>query len=425
MSVSSFRVAAAFTAAVCAIASAASAVAGEWPQILGPNRNGIAAEDEVLADEWPAEGPSTLWQREVGSGYAGVAVAAKRVVLFHRVEDRETIESLDAATGKTLWTHAYPTSFAPQVGSGNGPLCVPVIQGNRVFTYGAQGVLTCCDAATGNEVWRRDTHADFGAQPGYFGAGSSPIVVDDIVVVNVGGGSKEAGIVGFAAATGKTLWTKTSERASYSAPTLCKLNDITHLLVVTRYSVVLLDPATGAVRWQFSFGSKGPTVNAATPLVLSDKAGVDHLLVTSSYGVGSVYGSFDRTRMNKVWGGTSSLASQYCTPIALGGFLYAFDGRDDLPPAELKCIKQSDGQVMWTEGIGYGTLLFADGKLIAVRTDGEFMLIKPDAAGMQVLARTRPFPPGSVRALPALAAGRLYVRDEHTLKCLSVKPRAR
>lgn len=410
---------------VFALLAAVVASAGEWPQILGPTRNGIAAEDEVLAEEWPADGPYTLWQREVGSGYAGVAVANKRVVLFHRVENKETIESLDAATGKTQWTHAYVTTFAPQVGSGNGPLCVPVIQGNRVYTYGAQGVLTCCDASTGQEIWQRDTHTDFAAQPGYFGAGSAPVVVDDVVVVNVGGGQKEAGIVGFSAATGKTLWTKTSERASYSSPAVFKLNDITHLLVVTRYTVVLLDPATGAVRWQFSFGARGPTVNAATPLVLRGKAGADHLLVTSSYGVGSIYGSFDRTRMTKVWGGTDSLASQYCTPIALGGFLYAFDGRDDQPPAVLKCIKQADGEVMWTEGIGYGTLLFADGKLIASKTDGELLLIKPDAASLQVLSQARPFPPGAVRALPALAAGKLYLRDEHTLKCLNVKPTVR
>ena len=76
--------------------------AGDWPQILGPERNGIAAADETLATEWPAEGPYTLWQREVGSGYAGVAVANKRTVLFHRVDGKEVTESLDAATG-IIW----------------------------------------------------------------------------------------------------------------------------------------------------------------------------------------------------------------------------------------------------------------------------------------------------------------------------------
>jgi len=412
-------------ACVAACGPSAGARAGDWPQILGPARNGIAAADETLADEWPAEGPYTLWQREVGSGYAGVAVANKRVVLFHRVGDKEVTESLDAATGKTMWTDEHPTSFTPQTGSGTGPLCVPVVQNGRVFTFGAQGVLTGIEADGGKQLWQRDTHTDFGAQAGYFGAGSSPIVVGDLVIVNVGGGQKEAGIVAFNAKTGETVWTKTSERASYSSPVLLKINDAPHLLLVARYSVVLLDPGTGAVRWQFAFGQRGPTVNAATPLVLADKSGGQHLLVTASYGIGTVYGAFDRSRMSKVWGGTQALASQYCTPIALGGFLYVIDGRDDQPPADFKCIQQSNGEVIWKEeNFGYGTLLFADGKLIATKTDGEMVLIKPDPAGINVLARARPFP-GGIRALPALSAGKLYVRDDHTLKCLSVKPRVR
>jgi outer membrane protein assembly factor BamB len=189
--------------------------------------------------------------------------------------------------------------------------------------------------------------------------------------------------------------------------------------------VNLLDPVTGAIRWQFAFGARGPTVNGANPLVLADKNGKPHLLVTASYGIGSLYGSFDKAGMTKVWAGTDSLATQYCTPIARGGFLYAIDGRDDVPPADLKCIKQSDGEVLWKEpNFGYGSLIFANGKIIATKVDGELVLIQPDTAGPHVLARARPFS-GTVRALPALAAGKLYVRDEHTLKCMSVKPRVR
>jgi outer membrane protein assembly factor BamB len=361
----------------------------------------------------------------VGSGYAGVAVADKRTVLFHRVDDKEVTEALDAATGKTLWTDEHDTKFKPDVGGGDGPLCVPVIHGGRVITFGATGILTCLDAATGKRLWQRNTHADFGAQAGYFGAGSSPIVMGKIVIVNVGGAKNEAGIVGFSLATGDTVWTKTAERASYSSPVPVVIADMPHLLIITRYRVILLDPATGAIRWQFSFGARGPTVNAANPLVLADKNGKPHLLVTSSYGVGSIYGSFDKSGMKKVWGGTESLATQYCTPIARGGFLFAIDGRDDVPPADFKCIQQSTGEVIWKENnFGYGTLIFADGKILATKADGELVLIKPDAAGLQVVARARPLP-GTIRALPALAAGRLYIRDEHTLKCLSVKPRVR
>ena len=246
-----------------------------------------------------------------------------------------------------------------------------------------------------------------------------------LVIVNVGGAKNEAGIVAFSVATGETVWTKTGERASYSSPVPVMIADVPHLLVITRYRVILLDPVTGAIRWQFAFGARGPTVNAANPLVLADKQGKAHLLVTASYGIGSLYGSFDKAGMTKIWAGAESLATQYCTPIARGGFIFAIDGRDDGPPADFKCIKQATGEVVWNEkNFGYGSLIFADGKIIATKVDGEMVLIRPDTAGLQVLARARPFA-GTIRALPALAAGKLYLRDEHTLKCLSVKARVR
>lgn len=408
-----------------ALAAVPGAVAGEWPQILGPDRNGMAAADEILAEEWPAEGPYTLWQREVGSGYAGVAVADKKTILFHRVEDKEVVEGLDAATGRAIWSDSYPTNFTPEVGTGDGPLCVPVIQSGRVITFGAQGILTCLETDTGQRIWQRDTHADYGAQTGYFGAGSSPIVVGNLVIVGVGGAKKEAGLVAFSLKDGHTVWTKSSERASYASPVLVKMGDSPHVVAITRYRVILLDALTGAIRWQFAFGQRGPTVNAANPVVISPKHGKQHLLVTAAYGIGSLYGSFDRNGMTKVWGGTESLASQYCTPLAIGDYLYAIDGRDDLPPADFKCVKQETGEVVWKESnFGYGTLIHADGKIIVTKVDGEMLLVKPDPDGLQVLARARPFQT-TIRALPALAAGKLYVRDENTLKCLSVKPRPR
>ena len=122
--------------------------------------------------------------------------------------------------------------------------------------------------------------------------------------------------------------------------------------------------------------------------------------------------SFDGQAAQTRWEGTESLATQYCTPIATQGILVAIDGRDDVPPADLKAVDAATGRVLWVErGFGYGTLLAADGKLLAAKTDGELLLMRADAAGMQVLARARPLA-GTIRALPAVAAGRLYVRDD-------------
>ena len=404
--------------ALALITSLPVASAGDWPQILGPERTGIAAADERLADRWPDSGPCEIWRRDVGAGYAGVAVTAGRVILFHRVADREVVEALDAATGRPQWKADHPTSFMPQVGGGNGPLCVPVIHGNRVIVFGPQGVLTCLDAATGERLWMRETHREFGGQEGYFGAGSTPLVVGGHVIVNVGGAKQDAGVVAFALATGATVWQATAEPASYAAPVQVAVGGEPHVLIVTRYACLLLDPATGDVRWRFPFGQRGPTVNAATPVVPA----AGRLFITAAYGIGCVCADFDRSAATPKWEGPGPLATQYCTPIVADGHLYGIDGRDDVPPADLVCIEAASGREVWRErGFGYGTLLAADGKLLAAKTDGELVLLRATPAGVDVLARSRPLP-GTLRALPALAAGRLYLRDDDTLMCLDVAP---
>jgi outer membrane protein assembly factor BamB len=403
-------------AAVLFATWAVAARAGDWPQILGPHRSGVAAADESLAESWPAGGPTVVWRREVGAGYAGVAVAEGRTFLFHRVGREEIVEALDAATGKTLWRAAHPTTFTPQVGGGDGPLCVPLVHDGRVIVFGAQGVLRCLDVATGAERWRRDTHREFGAQEGYFGTGSTPIVAARHVIVNVGGSRNEAGVVAFAIDTGEPAWKATSEPASYSAPVETTVGGEPHVVMVTRFACLLLDPRSGAVLWRFPFGQRGPTVNAASPVTWPD----GRLLVTAAYGVGSVCASFDATGFTKLWEGVEPLATQYCTPIALGDQIYCIDGRDDVPPAALKCLDAKTGRVRWTEPqVGYGTLLAADGKLIVVQADGTLLLVRPNPNRCEILARAHPLG-GTVRALPALASGRLYIRDDTTLACLDV-----
>jgi outer membrane protein assembly factor BamB len=395
-----------------------AAHAGDWPQILGPKRDGHAAADEKLAAAWPAAGPRVVWRRDVGAGYAGVAVVRDMVFLFHRVGDEAVLEGLAAATGERRWRHAEPTSFRPQVGGGDGPLCVPLVHGDRVITFGPQGTLVCVAAATGNRHWSRSTHREFAAQEGYFGAGSTPVVVGDTLIVNLGGTKREAGVVGFALADGATAWQKTAEGASYSAPLVVRAGDAPHVLMVTRLSCLLVDPRDGTVRWQFAFGQRGPTVNGATPVLVAP----DRFVITASYGIGSVCASFDATAATPVWGGAESLASQYCTPILAAGRLYAIDGRDDVPPAHLRCIDPATGRVIWTEeNFGYGTLIHAGGSFLAVKTDGELVLFREGGKGPEILARARPLA-GTLRALPALAGGRLYLRDDRTLVCLDVGP---
>lgn len=394
--------------------------AGDWPQVLGPGRDARAAEDERLAESWPAAGPPVAWSRPVGSGYAGLAVAGGRAILFHRVDDSEVVECLDAASGRTLWSDGHPTAFRPQVGSGDGPLCTPVVSDGRVVCFGAQGVLSVHDLGDGRMIWKRDTHREFSAPEGYFGAGSTPLVVADRVVVNVGG--RGAGLVAFSLPTGEILWKATDEPASYSAPVEVTVDGRPHVLAVTRYRCLLVDAASGRIRWEFPFGMRGPTVNGASPVVFGGPPADarSRLLVTASYGIGSVAAAFDAAGVQRLWEGPETLASQYGTPVVVGRHAFCIDGRDDLPPAALVCLDLATGRATWREpDFGYGTLVAAADVLLAAKTDGELVLLRANPERFERLGSCRAVQ-GTLRALPALSGGRLYVRDDDTLVSLRV-----
>lgn len=315
------------------VLSASSLLAGDWPQILGPNRDGLAAADEKLADSWPKDGPPVIWQRDVGGGFAGVAVAGNTAIVFHRVGDEEVAEAMDAKTGTTKWKAGSPTTFSSGFSDDQGPRCTPIIAGDRVFVFGAQGTLRCLDLKTGKKIWQRDTHAEFKAPEGYFGAGSSPLVAGDKLLVNVGGSRGGAGIVAFDLATGKTVWQATDEAASYSSPVLATVDGTKHALFVTRMKTVSLDPDTGKVRFEFPFGKRGPTVNGATPIVLDG-----HLLVSAHYGVGATFAKISATAADEKWNSDDLISSQYMTPLVQDGLVYGIHGQERVEDSELRCL---------------------------------------------------------------------------------------
>ncbi len=191
-----------------------AASAQDWPQFLGPTRNGVFAGTN-LAPSWPKEGPPIVWSKKTGDGYSGPVVAGGKLILFHQLGPRDTIECLDAATGKTVWTADYPTSYQDDFDRGDGPRATPAIAGGRVFTFSAEGKLNCWSFADGKNVWSADTRREFAASKGFFGVASSPLVEGNALILNLGG-KDGAGIVAFEQASGKVLWKATSHEASYT-----------------------------------------------------------------------------------------------------------------------------------------------------------------------------------------------------------------
>jgi outer membrane protein assembly factor BamB len=391
----------------------ARAECGEWPQILGPDRNGIV-HDEQLAEEWPTGGPRKVWKANIGSGFAGVVIAGDITVLFHRVGDEDYLSAFNSQTGEKLWATPFKSSFQPQIVEDNGPRATPTIHNGAIFAYSAQGKLYCVDLKSGEKRWERNTHKDFGTNGGYFGAGSSPLVEGNLVIVNVGGDKMKSGIVAFRVENGETAWSAVNDQASYAAPVAMTVDGIRHLLCVTRLKFVSLDPVNGKVRFETPFGQRGPTVNGACPIVLGD-----HVLLTASYGIGAEWLKLGANDVDVIWS-DPLLSSQYTTPIVFDGAVIGVDGRQDGGPSALKCFDPESRKEFWsTSGQKYSTLIAADGKLLVMQTDGVLKLLSLSKARYQELTSATLLP-GTTRALPALANGRFYVRNEKTLVCVDL-----
>src|SRR5579872_4674116 len=339
--------------------------AGDWPQILGPNRNGVAV-DERIVDKFPAKGPPVVWESQVGEGFAGVAVAEGHAVVFHRRGDLEIAEGLEPTTGRRVWGREFPATYPGGINSDRGPRCVPLIHRGSVYLFGAAGDLHALDLKTGDLRWSRALGRDYEPPQSFFGVGSTPIVEGDKLLANVGG-KKRSGIVALALGDGKTVWQATAEQASYSSPTATTIDGVRHVIFVTRLSALSIDPDDGTVRWKFRFGAPGPTANAATPQIVDG-----NLFLSASYGIGAVCRKIGKESAEAVWENNDTMSSQYSTSVPREGHLYGVDGRQDMPPGRLRCFDPKTGKVLWSkDNFPIAHLIMADGKLVMVTDDGE------------------------------------------------------
>lgn len=405
-----------FTANLClgVLSTVATANAEDWPQFLGPNRNGSISQANFPA-AWPKTGPSVLWQKKVGEGFGGPVVSADKLIIFHRLDSKEVVECLDKKTGKELWRGDYPARYRDDFGFEEGPRATPSIAGERVFTFGANGDFTAWDLTKGTKLWSIDTRTQFKTGKGFFGIACSPLVESNTVILNIGG-KDGAGIVAFDGATGNVRWQSTDDEASYASPVAATLGGKRRILIITREAFVALDAADGKLVFRHAWRPPmHASVSAATPLVIGDE-----IFISASYGTGASLLRFKEGAPEVIWSKDEVLSAHYATAVQRDGFLYGFDGRQE-QGCELRCVELKTGKILWSEsGLKAGTVTLVNDQLLVLTERGELIQAPASPTGFKPVQRAQILP-FTVRAHPAVADGFFYARSKDKLACFDLR----
>lgn len=393
--------------------------AADWPQFLGPARDGHAASAEpALPKTLAVAEPEILWKKSAGSGFAGPVVSEGKVILFHREGGEMTTEALDARTGTQLWRHSYITDYVDSFGFDNGPRAVPAVAEGRVFTHGPEGRVTALALDTGRELWAYDTAAHASSPQGFFGRAPSPLVIGRSVIIAAGGQlqGQGAGIIALDAEKGTLLWHSVDDEAAYASP----IHQGDHLLCWMRNRLWLLDAATGRVLHSLPLRSRmDASVNAATPL----HCGPHTWFVSAGYGVGAnlFEVSPSSAQLNQVWSHQDVLDCHYATPIHHAGHLYGFHGRQETG-MRLRCIRLSDASTLWEapEKIPGGTLLLVQDQLLILTEQGELWVVPATPERFEKSSAQQILRAGH-RSHAAYADGIFYARDSEHLIALPLR----
>lgn len=352
---------------------AKNAVTSDWPRLLGPSHN-LHSPETPLLQPLPPEGPKLLWQRPTGEGYGSVAAAGGRALVFFAKDGQEVLECLDAESGKLLWTQSYPIEYRDRYGFASGPRTSPAIAEGVVVTLGVTSQLQACAIHDGRLLWRLDLRRDHQVPQDFFGAGSTPLLHEGKVIVQVGGkevlldgeedrrrraqvlASKGTSVAAFDLKTGTLRWKLVDAwGAGYASPVLASLHGKPKILIYAggesdpaSGGLLCIDPTSGQLHSRHAW--RDPEYIQAigsSPVVVGNR-----VFISTAYPknkpIGGLMLEFDAEfKATEVWS-SKTLGCHWMTPLAIGNHLYAIDGERE-NQARLVCVRAEDGKEIWSE----------------------------------------------------------------------------
>lgn len=425
----------------------------DWPTFLGPTGDSKSRETGILTT-WPEAGPPLVWQKRVGDGYGMPAISRGRLFQFGAFGRQMRLICMNSETGEELWRFEYASDYQDLYNYDNGPRCAPVVDGDRVFIYGAEGLLHCLHVTDGKPLWKLDTVEKFGVVQNFFGVGSTPAIEGDLLIAQVGGSPEESRrvppgqldrvkpngtcVVAFDKYTGEVRYTLGDDLASYASPAMATIDGRRWCFVFAREGLLGFEPRAGKLDFHYPWRAKSlESVNASNPVVVDDQ-----VFISETYGPGSSLLRVHPGGYDVIWTDADkrrgkSLQTHWNTPIFHEGYLYASSGRHT-ENAELRSVELATGKVAWSlPGLGRSSLLYVDGHCVCLTEFGALLLFKPTPEKPDVVAQTilpsqdAPANPdgGPARLLrypawaaPILSHGLLYLRGADRLVCLELIP---
>ena len=408
----------------------------DWPQYLGPNRNGLSAQKGILRS-WPQQGPEVLWTVDVGIGFGGPVIKNGKVYLLDR-DDKvgDKIRCLDLSSGKEIWNFGYA---APGSVMFPGSRSVPAIDGNLIYSCGPNGNLYCIDINTHKPVWNKNVWTDFGGgEIPRWAITQCPLVYGDLLIL--ASQAPQAGVVAYEKLTGKVKWTTQSlGEVGYVSPAIVKVGGASHVVMITASAgrgesasggkVVGINPLTGKILWEYT------NWQCSIPVPSAVDAGEGRVLITGGYQAGAAMikvekkadGSYSVTELYK----NADFGAHTQPPILYNGYFYAQYTTNERKDG-MVCMS-IDGQIKWKTGrsplFDKGGSILADGLLLSTDGSNKLYLIEPDpsafkpiaSAALLVVASGTDTKFGTQNWAPlALTDGKLLIRDQSRLMCVKV-----
>jgi outer membrane protein assembly factor BamB len=379
-------------ALIVASLAAVAVQAADWAMYRGPDHTGISKETgwfDASADI------KVLWQQKIGTGYGSIAIGGGRAFVTGHDSGKDSVFCFDAKTGRKVWVFSYDSN--PKVpkeymgGHVGGPYATPCIDGDSVYTISKHGVVHCFSADKGVANWT----AKIKSKNPKWGFAGSPMVVGDLLILNAGGAG-----TAFNKSTGKLVWSSGPAPGGYSTPVPIQRDGKPHVILFTAKTVAIVAAADGKKVWSAPWATKYD-VNASDPIVAGE-----NLFISSGYGTGCCLLPLAKADPKPIWK-NKNMKTHMSGAVLLGGCVYGFDEK------ALTCLDLKTGEKKWTQdGLGKGSLMMADGKLIVLSEKGKLVIAKASPDGFKELSSGVILKAGTqCWTMPALSDGLIFARN--------------